>query len=420
MSAVRMFREGTTRRPLLHVAGVLAAVLLAPTARAQIDPVRRDLVEVGYDRPLGGSPPVAAYGYYYLNRPEFLRPELALRLAVAPVYVDAELGIRGVFGPSTDLAVGLSGGGFAYSYEEIRRGEWLRDQSFTGHGGAASLSLYHLFNPGAQIPLNGMLRGAFSYAAYVRRSDNPEDFALPPNQPVATLRAGVRFGGQEPRLEPATAMELSAWYEGQYRFKPGDYGFDGDRSVERVVHRFWGRGLLVYTLPDSRQRLTFGVIAGGSVHPDRFSAYRVGGVFTLASEFPLVLPGYFAGELSARSLVLLGATYSTPLESARRWFLTAGGSTGRITGTPGLEQPGAWNTGLGAGVTYLSLSKSWKVTLTYGYGFNAVRGGHQGGNALTLQIQYDFQSRSGERTEPNFSSFFERMIRTLRALSLRG
>jgi hypothetical protein len=186
------------------------------------------------------------------------------------------------------------------------------------------------------------------------------------------------------------------------------------------VHRFWGRGLLVYTLPDSKKRLTFGVIAGGSVHPDRFSAYRVGGVFTLASEFPLVLPGYFAGELSARSLILMDATYSVPLEPARRWILTAAGSTGKVSITPGLEQPGAWNTGVGAGVTYLSLSKSWKVSLFYGYGVNAARGDHQGGNALTLQIQYDLQRRGGARTEKNPSSFFDRMVRTLRTWSLKG
>lgn len=415
-----MFTERKARRPLFDVAGVLAAVLLAATARAQIDPERRDLVEVGYDLPLGGHPPVAAYGYYYLNRPEFLRPNLALRLVVAPLYVDGELGIRGVLGPTTDLAIGFSGGGFAYSYEEIRRGEWLRDQSFTGHGGAASLGLNHLFNPGAMIPLSGMLRGEFSYAAFARGSDNPQDFVLPPNQPVASVRAGFRFGGEEPRLDPAFAMELSAWYEGQFRFESGDYGFDGDRRVEPVVHRFWARGLLVYTLPDSRQRLTVGVIAGGSVHPDRFSAYRVGGVFTLASEFPLVLPGYFAGELSAQNLVLMDATYSIPLESARRWILTAAGSTGKVSTTPGLEQPGAWNSGVGAGVTYLSLSKSWKVFLFYGYGVNAVRGDHKGGSALTLQIQYDLQRRAGARTEPNPSSFFDRMVRTLRTWSLKG
>jgi hypothetical protein len=415
-----MFTERKAGRPLFDVAGVIAAVFLASTARAQIDPVRRDLIEVGYSQPLGGSPPVAAYGYYYLNRPEFLRPNLAFRLVATPIYVDGELGIRGVFGPNTDLAIGLSGGFLAYNYEEIRRGEWLRDQSFTGNGGAASLGLYHLFNPGTLIPLNGILRGVFSYASYARRSTNSEDFVLPPNQPVATLQAGVRFGGEEPRLDPAFAMELSAWYEGQFRFEPGTYGYDGDRSMERVVHLFWGRGLLVYTLPDSKQRLTVGVIAGGSAHPDRFSAYRVGGVFTLASEFPLVLPGYFAGELSARQLVLMGVTYSVPLEPERRWLLTAAGSTGKVAITPGLEQPGEWNTGLGAGITYLSLSKYWKMTLFYGYGFNAVRGDHKGGNALTLQIQYDLGRRGGARTAPNPASFFERMVRTLRTWSLKG
>ena len=403
-----------------RLAGALAALFFASPARAQIDPERRDLVELGYDQPLGGRPPVAAYSYYYLNRPDFLRPNLALRLVVAPVYLDGELGIKGAFGPTTDLSIGFSGGGFAYSYEEIRRGDWLRDQSFTGHGAALSLSLNHLFNPGGLIPLNGMLRGGFSYASYVRGDNNPESFVLPPNQPMATLRAGVRLGGQEPRLDPALALELSAWYEGQLRFEPREYGYSGDRRVERMVHRFWARALLVYTLPDSYRRLTIGLIGGGSIRPDRFSAFRVGGMFTLASEFPLVLPGYFAGELSARHLVLLGASYSLPVSPTRRWFVTAGGSTGKVATTPGLEQPGAWNTGLGGGLTYLSLFKRWKVSLFYGYGFQAVRADGRGGHALTLQIQYDLQRRGGRRTEPNPSSFFDRMIRTLRTWSLKG
>jgi hypothetical protein len=410
--------ETKARRRLVGAAAALAAVLAAAAATAQTDPERRDLLQLGYGQPLGGRPPLAAYAYYYLSRPDFLRPELGFRLVVAPSYLDAELAFKGAFGPTTDLAIGVSGGGFSESYEEIRGGEWLRDQSFNGHGGAISLAVNRLFNPGERIPLSAMARGSFSYASYARRSDNPESFALPPNEPVATLRTGVRFGGQEPRLDPAFALELSAWYEGQYRFHPADYGFAGDRRVERMVHRFWGRGLVVYTLPDSQQRLTFGVIAAGSAHPDRFSAYRVGGVFTLASEFPLVLPGYFAGELSARHLLLVGATYSTPLEPTRRWSVTTSASTGKIATTPGLEQPGAWNTGMGAGVTWLSLSKTWKVSLFYGYGFNAIRGGRHGGHALTLQVQYDLERRGDARNDPNPSSFFERMVRALRALSV--
>ncbi len=413
--------EAPRRREIAFaLMGLFAALLAAPEARAQLDPVRRDLVQIGYSRALEGSVPVAAYGYYYLSRPEFLREDRTLRLAATPLYVDGELGIRGVFGPSTDLGMGLSGGGFAYIYNEIQKGEWLRDQSFTGHGGAASLSLYHLFNPGELIPLNGIVRAGFTYVSYVRSSRNPESFALPPNQPVATLRAGIRFGGQEPRLEPPFALELSAWYEGQLRFSPGAYGFDGDRLVERFVHKAWGRALLNYTLADSRHRLTLSVVAGASLHPDRLSAYRVGGTFTLASDLPLVLPGYIEGELSARNLVLMGATYSVPLEPMQRWVLSGGGSTARIDYTPGLEQPGAWNTGVGVGVTYLSLSRSWKAFLSYGYGFNAVRGDRRGGNALSLQIQIDLENRGGAAAGPPSSDFFERVIRLLRALSFTG
>jgi hypothetical protein len=99
-----------------------------------------------------------------------------------------------------------------------------------------------------------------------------------------------------------------------------------------------------------------------------------------------------------------GATYSTPLGAARHWIVTLGGSTGRIGYTPGLEQPGAWNTGIGAGVTYLSVSKSWKVVLAYGHGFNAIRSDQKGGNALTLQIQYDLERKGGAAAGPDPSS----------------
>ena len=57
-----------------------------------------------------------------------------LRLAVAPVYLDSELGFVNGLGPNTDLGIGVAGGGFADSYNEIRGGTYYPSESFEGNG----------------------------------------------------------------------------------------------------------------------------------------------------------------------------------------------------------------------------------------------------------------------------------------------
>ena len=116
-------------------------------ASAQIDPVRRDLIQLGYNQPVEGHAPFAGYAFYYHNEPDFLRTNLTLRLAVAPVYLDSELGFVHGLGPNTDFGLGLAGGGFADSYDEIRGGTYYPGESFDGHSAEISASIYHLFNP---------------------------------------------------------------------------------------------------------------------------------------------------------------------------------------------------------------------------------------------------------------------------------
>ena len=67
---------------------VLGSASMAP---AQIDPYARNLLQLGYDQSLPGKGPQAVYAYYYNNNPEFLRTNIALRLAVAPIYFDGEI-----------------------------------------------------------------------------------------------------------------------------------------------------------------------------------------------------------------------------------------------------------------------------------------------------------------------------------------
>src|SRR5450755_454765 len=146
--------------------------LFAPLfASAQIDPVKRDLIQFGYNQAFEGHQPLAAYAFYYHNQPDFLRTNLTLRLAVAPVYLDSELGFVNGLGPNTDFGIGLAGGGFADSYNEIHGGTYYPSQSFEGNGAEISASLYHLFNPAEQIPLSYILRGTAHYADYNNNND---------------------------------------------------------------------------------------------------------------------------------------------------------------------------------------------------------------------------------------------------------
>jgi hypothetical protein len=68
---------------------------------------------LGYNQPFEGHAPLAAYAFYYHNQPDFFATNLTLRLAVAPVYLDSELGFASALGPNTDLGIGLAGGGLA-------------------------------------------------------------------------------------------------------------------------------------------------------------------------------------------------------------------------------------------------------------------------------------------------------------------
>jgi len=376
---------------MVRIITLVAALVWSCLAFAQVDPVRRDLVEAGYDQPISGHAPLGTYLFYYLSRPQFRDADHALRIALSPAYLDGEWAIRNAFGAHTDFAVGVFGGGFDSDYDEIRNGRWVREESFIGHDGGIEARVYHLFNPGQRIPLNGILQGGFRYVAYLRDSHNPPDFVVPADQPTARIRAGLRFGGIEPVLAPDMALELSAWYEGDARLDAGAYGFGGDRAVESRVQRFFARGLFVYTLPDSQQRFSAVLQGGSQVHPDRLSAWRIGGVLPLDAEFPLIVPGYYEGEFSARNFVLVGADYSLPIDAARRWRAGFGAATARIDYTQGLEEPHAWVTGASASLGYEPQSKAWKVSLVYGHGFDAIRPGHRGADSLSLLMELDLE-----------------------------
>ena len=374
------------------LAGAAALTLVAFNASAQIDPAPRQLLELGGDASVTDSGPMGAYAFYYWNMVNVPTTNQFLRLVIAPVYVDSELGFKGLLGEHTDLGIGAFGGLYANSYQEVDGGRWYKNQSFNGNGGGASVSLYHLFNPDQHIPLNGVLRARMNYESFDTTSDTANNFVLPESQPVITYRAGLRWGGKEPMLGPVLAMEVSGWYELEQRTAPGGYGFGNDRELERVSQRFFGRAQLNYTTLESKHYIVAGLQGGGTVNADRLSAYRLGGVLPYTKEFPLNIPGYYFQELSAKSFGLAYAGYTIPFGSQDQWSLIGNGSAALVDYVDGTGQAGAFNSGIGAGVGYNAPSQRWKVMSLLGYGFEARREHGQGGYSLGMAFQYNFGS----------------------------
>ena len=365
----------------------------AHMAFAQIDPYPRNLLQLGYDQSLPGKGPQSAYAYYYYNNPQFMRTNVALRLAVAPIYFDGEVGFRQLLSPHTDVGIGISGGGYADNYYEVRQGRYLKGESFDGHGGGASLNLYHLINPGQLIPLNLVVQGGAHYSTYSSTGRTDDRFKLPDDRVNTFVRTGLRLAGKEPMLYPDLAMEVSFWYEHQWRLGDSAYGFAGDRQIQASTDLYWLYAGLNYAWTNTGNQFTFGLTAGGSEHADRFSAWRLGGVLPLASEFPLTLPGYFYQELSAQRFVHLSGSYVVPLSFDHRWQVRLEAASACIEYLPGFEQRGHWQTGAGADLSYTSRCEVWRVILRYGYGFNALRNGAEGAHSLGLLYQYNFGQR---------------------------
>ena len=360
-------------------------------ALAQIDPVKRELVQAGYNQPLEGRAPVAAYAYYYHNQPDFLRTNLTMRLALAPVFVDSELGFVHGLGPQTDFSVGFAGGGFADSYNEMRGGQFIKGESFEGHSAEISANLYHRFNPADLIPLNFVLHGATHYSFYDNSDDTAANFQRPSDGATFRLRTGLRYGGIEPTLFPDLAMELAVWYQGEFRANNGAYGFGGDRQIEKTAHLFWASAALSYTLPESRHNFFVRLIAGTSVDADRLSAYRLGGFLPLIAEYPLSLPGFFYQELSAKNFALLNASYLLPLTRNQRWSLEFNGATAGVDYLDGTAQGGRWVNGVGAGIIYRSPTDKFKIVVSYAYGIDAMRAGGRGANSISFLLQWDLE-----------------------------
>lgn len=395
--------ESFMRRAARFVAGLSLLFFLAISAQAQIDPAPRQLLHLGVDTSLHGQGPMGAYAFYYWNQPNVPTTNMFLRLAIAPVYVDSELGFKGLLGEHTDLAVGAFGGLYANSYQEVDGGNWKKDESYDGNGGGGSVSVYHRFNPEQQIPLTGVLRETMNYNSFSKTSETGDqdkgsqvnDFVMPQNQPILTTRTGFRWGGKEPMLGPTLAMEISGWYEWDHRTDSGGYGYVHQPgftpyALESDVQRLFGRAQINYTTLKSQHYIILGVQGGAAFNADRLGAYRLGGMLPYTKEFPLTIPGYYYQEISAQDFGMIYGSYAIPFGGEKNWAWLNSAAAALVKYIDGTGQGGALNSGVGTGIVYTSDSKRWRIMSLFGYGIEAKRGDDRGGYSLALAFQYNF------------------------------
>jgi hypothetical protein len=276
-----------------------------------------------------------------------------------------------------------------------------------------------LFDPGRLIPLSLVLRGTAHYSAY-ELDNTGTNFTLPNNHWDGSVRAGLRFGGVEPTLFPALAMELSVWYEGHVRSNPGNYGYNtpglsdyNPYHLNVQSHLFWAEAALSYTFTN-QQNIYVRLTAGTSADADRFSAYRLGSFLPLIAEFPLSLPGYFYQEISAKQFVLLNANYLVPLDRKARWELVFNASTAVVDYLPGEEEPGNnWLNGVSGGIMWHSPTDRWKIMTDYAYGINAIRDNHRGAHSIGILLQLDLDKKPSHQfnaTEPSLWQGMQRIF----------
>jgi hypothetical protein len=392
-----------SRRPrrglFISLAAANVLVAFALKCSAQIDPEHRDLIELGYDQPLVGQGPQGVYAYFYYNNPEQFATNIALRAAIAPAYLDSEIGFKQLISPYTDFGIGINGGAWGDDYYEVRQGNYIKGESFDGDGGGMSASIYQLLNPGMKIPLNLVARGGFHYATYNTADQTAPSFVLPDDQVYLYTRAGLRLAGKEPVLYPDLGLELSFWYEHQWRPEDETYGYNNDRQISPGVNLYWMYAGLTYTFTNSGQQFSLAFTLGGSTDADRFSAWRLGGVLPLISEFPLTIPGYYYEELTAKSFVHIYGAYDIPLDRVDRFKFRIEGAAANLEYLPGFEQS-PWQSGVGCGLSFSPKKKNFQIVLRYGYGFNAIRHGHEGAQSIGVLFQYDFGARRKKSDQP--------------------
>jgi len=360
----------------------------AGKASAQIDPVPRSYLELGFEGPLRGNGPVSGYGYFLWNRPHFFDEDLYVRAIVSPyIFLEA---IRDNW-PGKGQAIGISigGGFFNNNFEQIQNGVYSRSESFQGDGAEASVSYYvHPFKIAGILPVEGLIRLGTQYALYDRTSDTSPAYRLPGDTFIHSARVGVRFGGIPPELVKTKALEFSLWHEADYRVKAGTHGSPGAlKSTDHLTQQSWVilSGAMPVWLDHTA---SVSMTAGTTGDTDELSCFRLGSALPFRDEFPFILHGYYIHEIFARSFFLLNTSYRLrPVPDFDKIMLQLDWDYALVDYLPDHELRRHCLNGLGADIIF-NLTKDLTFSAGYGYGVDAPRHGGYGGHEINLLVEW--------------------------------
>jgi hypothetical protein len=380
-------------RPRCRIAWLLGSLILIWTgaATAQVDPERRTYLEAGATKAVRGDGPFDGYGFVLLNRPHFPSPDWYFRLVVDLTYLTSELVRDRWPAEGHAVGVGIDGGGFQNNFNEFRGGEFLKTESFWGHGAGASFSYYwRQLKIAGVLPVEGQLRLRAQYAAYTNGWNTGAAFVLPADSAIYTVRAGLRAGGIPPELFPKRALEVSIWHEASYRDAAGRFGLpDQPQETQHFTQKTWARAGGIFT-PWLDHSVSVFLTGGVAERADVLSVFLLGGPLPFHSELPLLLHGYNQGEVFAQRFALVNLSYQLAPIPAVDWLqVQVSGDYAWVDYFPGHSLPHRNLTAAGLDVI-AAVFKGATLVVGYGYGFDAPRPDHAGAQEVHVLFEKKF------------------------------
>ncbi|HVM59555.1 MAG TPA: hypothetical protein VMV72_01710 [Verrucomicrobiae bacterium] len=365
----------------------LSTLFLAHAALAQVDIESRRalLAETGFA--LKGNEQPSGFGYFWFNQNHCPWTNTALRVLFSAVYADTEL--SWFVGGNTNVTVGagLGGGLFIDSVTPYRNGDQLGSVQFYGDRAVARVFVNDTIPNPSPLPLN--LRATYSVTgSFFRDTDRTSDFTLPTDFLTQTLLAEFRYGGVEPSLTGRRAAELYAAADANYRSDFEAFGPDGALlPAHSEYQRLYGSLTAKFPV---QQTTFYARVAGGYGHDlDEISSYKIGGNLLGVEPFTVTVHGYFTREFLADDFGVANTEIRQQLTDWHAITLHLYGDWAIYKPVP--PNPPDWHNILGVG-TGLSFRAIWDTDwlLSYGYGINAVRDGHNGGHEVGLALQKRF------------------------------
>lgn len=329
----------------------------------------------------GGLIMPRAVSYYYDDN--FLNTGTVFEGIFAGPYLSAASSRRGP--QDSDLNIGgrlFTLSHFAGDYVKYHQGNTVPLETFNGSYFGGELFLEKNISDG----VTGKIFYNLTKNNYYANGDTSPGFILPTD----STTQGIVLRLEDKELladlwgEPKSGYRV--WVDGGFYFSDSytPWGQPAALSTggkEYRQYRFFGG---YYQQPFGDGKGTLALTANGRYGNglDRLTMFPLGGISTIRPD-SLKLHGYYCDEFFVDSVTLLNLEYTFPLLS------NSPPSSRQLTGYLAYDWamlPSGSLRGIGLGIKW-AVSARLNLQMNYGYGFDAVRNGSNGGNSVTMKLQ---------------------------------